>query len=46
MEWKPVTDKKVKKTEIEELVDLIYHRQTYGKDCSKLIEKLKHLTNK
>ena len=32
------------KTDIEKLVDKIYHMQTYGKDCDKLIEKLNKLT--
>jgi hypothetical protein len=32
------------KTEIEKLVEKIYHAQTYGKNCDKLIEKLNRLT--
>ncbi len=33
------------KSEIEKLVDKIYHKQTYGKDADKDIEKLKTLLN-
>lgn len=32
------------KSEIETLVEKIYHAQTYGKDCDKLIENLNRLT--
>ena len=33
------------KTEVEKLVDEIYHRQTYGLNADKHIEKLNRLTN-
>jgi len=35
---------KKEKSEIEKLVETIYHKQTYGKDCDKEIEKLNRLT--
>lgn len=36
---------KTEKTEVEKLVNEIYHRQTYGLNTDKYIEKLNRLTN-
>lgn len=36
--------KKLEKSEIERLIDLIFYKQTYGKDCEKELDKLNELT--